>query len=164
MTAASESERPPRLLPASKNRWWSPLQKEDALAALQSLGASRSHDNCLLMAGQDVFCPALAFAAEPSQKGTLIRVETRMVGFGRDFGRAVQIGLSIFAALVLFEVVLSSEGSQRLWLGATVLLGWATCMTLFSLAQALLARLGRDVQALDRARARARNALFARGA
>jgi hypothetical protein len=37
-------------------------------------------------------------------------------------------------------------------------------MALFSAANALLAKLGRDVQALDRTRARARSALFARGA
>jgi hypothetical protein len=164
MKAATHSERPPRLLRANENCWWSPLQKEDALLALQSLGASRSRDNCLLVAGSDVFCPALTFEAAPSHKGTQIRVETRMVGFGRDFGRAVQVGLTAFAALVLLQVVLGSHVSRRLWLCATVLLGWATCMGVFSAAHALLARLGRDAGALDRAKSRARSALFARGA
>jgi hypothetical protein len=94
----------------------------------------------------------------------MIRVETRMVGFGRDFGRAVQLGLTAFAAVVLVEVVLNSPSESRAWFATTVLLGWGTCMALFSAANALLAKLGRDVQALDRTRARARSALFARGA
>ena len=164
MTAATHSERPPQLLPTSSNSWWSPLPQEDALSTLQALGASRSRNVCLLTAKSDVFCPALAFEAVASQKGTLIRVETRMVGFGRDFGRAVQLGLSAFAMLVLLQVVFTADPCRVLRLGTIVALGWSMCMALFALAHALMAKLGRDMDALDRARAKARSALFARHA
>lgn len=164
MTAVTHSDRPPRILSRSSNCWWSPLLQEDALATLERLGAFRSGNTCLLSAGSDAFCPALAFEARASQKGTLVRVGTRTVGFGNDFGRAVQFGLSAFGVLVIAQVALSTEGRQFAWLSITVLLGWATCMALFSAARVLLDRLGRDVQALDRARSRAKSALFARNA
>jgi hypothetical protein len=138
------------------------LPIEDALAALEALGAERSGDTYVLAPGQDAFCQALCFDAATARGGTLVLVGTRPVGFARDFVTAVHIGLGAFAALVFAHVALTTSGAQFLRLSVAVLLGWAVFMGSFAGARAVLAALGHDATAIQRARSAARRALFAR--
>jgi hypothetical protein len=147
--------------------WWSPLSHVEVEQALEKLGASRLGSDTrsarfAFELADDPFAQSLVVEPEPCEHGSVLRLRALQLGFGRDFKRVVQVGLTLFAALVALSAAANLTGHTLITALVAVGFVWALVMGLYAALRALTHVFVENRRAYDRTWSKVRIALFAR--